>query len=157
MAFPANGDLSGFPPNVTYTPNPSFSGTDTFTFTVSDEVSTSGTATVTITVNNVDEDGPVANDDGYSTAVNIPLVVAAPAAAQTLYSNVNGYTIDDEGRLQRFGAIEVGRDNTYGHPTPSTLGALRSVPRVVRTDRDGTVRLRVSDGRMTLDPAGAGA
>ena len=54
-------------------------------------------------------------------------------------------------------AIEVGRDNTYGHPTPSTLGALRSVPRVVRTDRDGTVRLRVSGGRMTLDPAGTGA
>ncbi len=54
-------------------------------------------------------------------------------------------------------AIEVGRENTYGHPTPSTLAALRSVPRVVRTDRDGTVRLRVSGGRMALDPAGAGA
>ena len=54
-------------------------------------------------------------------------------------------------------AIEVGASNTYGHPTPSTLGALRVVPRVVRTDRDGTVRLRVAGGRMTLDPAGAGA
>ena len=40
-------------------------------------------------------------------------------------------------------AIEVGGDNTYGHPAPSTLGALRAVPRVFRTDRDGTVRLRV--------------
>jgi len=54
-------------------------------------------------------------------------------------------------------ALEVGRDNTYGHPTPSTLTTLRKVPRVVRTDRDGTVRLRVSGGRMRLDPAGAGA
>ena len=54
-------------------------------------------------------------------------------------------------------AIEVGRENTYGHPTPSTLAALRAVPRVVRTDRDGTVRLRVSGGRMRLDPASAGA
>ena len=44
-----------------------------------------------------------------------------------------------------FAAIEVGRGNTYGHPTPSTLAALhRSVPRVVRTDRDGTVRLHVT-------------
>ena len=44
-----------------------------------------------------------------------------------------------------FAAIEVGRGNTYGHPTPSTLAALRSaVPQVVRTDRDGTVRLRVA-------------
>ena len=48
-------------------------------------------------------------------------------------------------------AIEVGEDNTYGHPTPSTLGALRAVGQVVRTDRDGTVRLHVADGRMRLE------
>jgi competence protein ComEC len=41
-------------------------------------------------------------------------------------------------------AIEVGRDNSYGHPAPPTLAALReAVPRVYRTDRDGTVRLTV--------------
>ncbi len=48
-------------------------------------------------------------------------------------------------------AIEVGADNTYGHPTQATLGALRAVPQVVRTDRDGTVRLHVLDGRMSLE------
>jgi competence protein ComEC len=48
-------------------------------------------------------------------------------------------------------AIEVGRRNTYGHPRPSTLAALRVVPRVYRTDRDGTVRLRVLGGRMTVE------
>ena len=52
-------------------------------------------------------------------------------------------------------AIEVGRENTYGHPAPSTLDALRAVPRLFRTDRDGTVRLRVRDGRMRLETAGA--
>ena len=51
----------------------------------------------------------------------------------------------------RVAAIEVGADNTYGHPTPATLGALREVPQVVRTDRDGTVRLHVLDGRMRLE------
>jgi competence protein ComEC len=51
-------------------------------------------------------------------------------------------------------AIEVGRHNTYGHPAPSTLSALRVVPTVLRTDRDGTVRLRVLDGRMTVERAG---
>jgi competence protein ComEC len=50
-------------------------------------------------------------------------------------------------------AIEVGRGNTYGHPTPSTLAALRVVPHVYRTDRDGTVRLRVHAGAMTVDRA----
>ena len=48
-------------------------------------------------------------------------------------------------------AIEVGEHNTYGHPTPSTLGALRTVPHLLRTDRDGTVRLRVAGGRMQIE------
>ncbi len=48
-------------------------------------------------------------------------------------------------------AIEVGAGNDYGHPAPSTLAALRVVPRVYRTDRDGTVVLRVSAGRMSVE------
>lgn len=48
--------------------------------------------------------------------------------------------------------IEVGARNSYGHPTPSTLAALRRVPIVRRTDRDGTVRLTVRDGRMAISP-----
>jgi competence protein ComEC len=51
----------------------------------------------------------------------------------------------------RFAAIEVGEHNTYGHPAPSTLSALRAVPRVVRTDRDGTVRLRVRGSEMRVE------
>jgi competence protein ComEC len=50
-------------------------------------------------------------------------------------------------------AIEVGAGNTYGHPTPSTLAALKVVPHVYRTDRDGTVRLRVRNGAMTVERA----
>ncbi len=41
----------------------------------------------------------------------------------------------------RVAAIEVGVHNTYGHPAPTTLAALAGLPVVVRTDRDGTVRL----------------
>ena len=50
-----------------------------------------------------------------------------------------------------FAAIEVGRSNTYGHPAPSTLSALRAVPHVHRTDREGTIRLRVRGGDMRID------
>jgi competence protein ComEC len=50
-------------------------------------------------------------------------------------------------------AIEVGADNTYGHPAPSTLAALRVVDHVYRTDRGGTVRLRVRHGAMTVERA----
>lgn len=48
-------------------------------------------------------------------------------------------------------AIEVGADNSYGHPTPETLAALRAaVPHVYRTDRDGTVTLTVRDGHIAI-------
>jgi competence protein ComEC len=51
-------------------------------------------------------------------------------------------------------AIEVGEDNTYGHPAPSTLAALRGagVP-TYRTDRDGTITLTVDrrNGDVTTE------
>ena len=47
-------------------------------------------------------------------------------------------------------AIEVGRGNSYGHPAPGTLAALKVVPQVARTDVDGTVRLRVRGRTMEL-------
>jgi competence protein ComEC len=50
-------------------------------------------------------------------------------------------------------AIEVG-PNTYGHPTPSTLTALRRADvTTYRTDRDGTVTLTVAHGRMEVETA----
>ena len=50
-----------------------------------------------------------------------------------------------------FAAVEVGRGNSYGHPAPSTLAALRAVGHVYRTDIDGTVRLRVLGGAIRVD------
>ena len=47
---PAHGSLSGTVPNVTYTPNTGFHGTDSFTFTVNNGTSTSPAATVTLDV-----------------------------------------------------------------------------------------------------------
>ena len=54
-------------------------------------------------------------------------------------------------------AIEVGAGNPYGHPTAAALAALRAaVPRVFRTDRDGTVRVHVRSGAMTVERLGPG-
>jgi competence protein ComEC len=50
----------------------------------------------------------------------------------------------------RVALIEVGRHNTYGHPAPATLRALRVVPTVARTDLDGTVRVDVRDHRAVV-------
>jgi competence protein ComEC len=51
----------------------------------------------------------------------------------------------------RLAAIEVGAHNTYGHPVPATVQALRATgARVVRTDRDGTVRLEEAAGTLRV-------
>ncbi len=48
--------------------------------------------------------------------------------------------------------IEVGESNTYGHPAPATLAALRAARvDVHRTDREGTVALRVEGGRLAVE------
>ena len=47
---PANGTLQGDPPNISYTPNPLFAGTDSFTFFVTDSAGDSNIATVSIDV-----------------------------------------------------------------------------------------------------------
>jgi competence protein ComEC len=50
----------------------------------------------------------------------------------------------------RAAVIPVG-PNTYGHPHPSTLAALRAVPLVRRTDRHGTVRVHVRAGALAIE------
>jgi competence protein ComEC len=50
--------------------------------------------------------------------------------------------------------IEVGRANPYGHPDPGTMRALqRAVAHVLRTDRDGTVRVREQAGALIVKAA----
>jgi competence protein ComEC len=54
----------------------------------------------------------------------------------------------------RVAVIPVGRGNGYGHPAASTLAALRAVPLVLRTDRDGTVRVEVGTQGIRVWRAG---
>jgi competence protein ComEC len=56
------------------------------------------------------------------------------------------------GRLQpRLAAIEVGRNNRYGHPAASTVRALASAgAAVMRTDRDGSIRVEPAGGELRI-------
>ncbi|MDF7806468.1 glycosyl hydrolase [Pontiellaceae bacterium B12219] len=56
--FPTSGTLSGSAPNLTYTPNLEFHGTDHFAYTVDDGLATSPEAIVSITVNKDEEPPP---------------------------------------------------------------------------------------------------
>ncbi|CAB4931010.1 unannotated protein [freshwater metagenome] len=94
-------------------------------------------------------------------AAGLRLLLAADAESDVLARlelppidilKVSHHGSDDPGlaalleRLRpRLAVIEVGRHNTYGHPTPSTLRTLaRARVPVRRTDLDGTVRVEGS-------------
>jgi GH18 family chitinase/PKD repeat protein len=55
LSTPLNGDLTGISPNLTYTPDPGFTGTDSFTFSTNDGTNDSNTAIVSITVNPIND------------------------------------------------------------------------------------------------------
>jgi MYXO-CTERM domain-containing protein len=71
---PQNGSLSGTAPNLTYTPDADFFGTDSFTFTADDGTLTSAPATVTIDVAAVN-DAPVADDQSRATIEGMPIAL----------------------------------------------------------------------------------
>ena len=75
---PAHGLLIGTAPNVNYTPNANFNGTDTFTYLVNDGALDSEVGTVTITVKPVN-DAPVVADLAHATAASTPLEVTLTA------------------------------------------------------------------------------
>lgn len=64
---PAQGTLSGTPPNLVYIPNLNSYGSDSFAFVVNDGVQDSAPATVLLTINSLNEDPPSAPQ--YVTAI----------------------------------------------------------------------------------------
>ena len=92
---------------------------------------------------------PADAESDVTAPLSLPPVEALKVAH---HGSADPGTADLLARLRpRVAVIEVGRHNSYGHPTAQTLTALRqAIPAVYRTDRDGTVRLVVHGGRMTV-------
>lgn len=86
VAEPLNGTLHGTAPELLYTPNPDYFGTDSFVFHVNDGLADSLDTTVTITVENV-QDIPVAAGQAVETLEDTPVdmdLQAADADGDTL-------------------------------------------------------------------------
>jgi hypothetical protein len=77
MVGPANGTLSGTPPNLMYRGATNYFGRDSFTFSINDGSLTSAVATVSITVLPVNHP-PVANDDHYDLGGGVALDIPGP-------------------------------------------------------------------------------
>jgi len=107
---PSHGKLSGTVPNVSYTPNPDFSGTDSFTFKVNDKTADSGTATVSITVMAAN-DTPIAKDDRVSTKEDTPISVIDVLTNDT----------DEDGDSLNITAVTQGKNGSVAINTDNTL------------------------------------
>ncbi len=79
VGTPTNGTLTGTAPDLTYTPNANWFGSDSFTFSVNDGTLTSALATVSITVTSVN-DAPVAEDQNVAVAQDTPKAITLVAA-----------------------------------------------------------------------------
>lgn len=90
---PSHGSLSGTEPNITYTPQANFSGSDNFTYKINDGKTDSASATVSITVISVN-DAPTANNDSVTvqedTPTPITLVGSDPEGDPLTFSIVAG-------------------------------------------------------------------
>ncbi|QNK40974.1 ComEC/Rec2 family competence protein [Caproicibacter fermentans] len=52
----------------------------------------------------------------------------------------------------RYAVIEVGKDNSYGHPAESTLKKLRRIgAEIYRTDEDGTIKIQSDGNNITVE------
>ncbi len=132
---PSHGSLSGTAPNVNYTPNPNFNGTDSFTFKVSDETADSDDATVSITVTAVN-DKPSAKDDSARTQEDTPI-----EAIEVLANDIDA----DDDQLTTSavtqgtnGSVTINADNTLSYSPKSNFCGTDSFTYTVSDGKGGT-------------------
>ncbi len=113
---PSHGSLIGIAPNLTYTPNPNFNGSDSFTFKTNDGAADSAPATVSIMVSPIN-DPPVANDDTATTLEDTPVVTIDVLANDTDVDNIGRYLYLDTFSVTEVtqgtnGSVTINPDNT---------------------------------------------
>lgn len=120
---PAHGVLLGVAPNLTYSPDSDFSGTDSFTFVANDGQLTSNVATVTINVatNNTDTTPPVitpqvtgtADSNGwYVSDVSLTWNVVDGESPITSQTSCDPATVNTETAGQTFTCTATSRGGT---------------------------------------------
>lgn len=118
---PAHGKLSGAAPNLIYTPDHNFNGSDSFTFKVNDGTVDSSEATVGIMVTPVN-DAPVANALDLSTIENVVAVDITPTGSDLegdkLTFRIVGLSPDGNGFKTNHGSVFMIGDRQFSY-TPA--------------------------------------
>jgi hypothetical protein len=143
-----NGSVVNNGGDVTYTPNPGYTGPDSFTYVANDGLADSNIATVTITVTPVN-DPPTAIDDAYAVDQDSALNVAAPGVlgndsdpdsdpvTAALVSGVSS------------GTLALYADGSFDY-TPN--GGFYGTDSFTYTANDGTVDSNVATVTITVNP-----
>jgi gliding motility-associated-like protein len=88
---PSNGIILGSGANISYRPNPAFTGTDSFTFKVNDGTTDSNIATVSLFLTPVTNVAPVANNQNVAVPEDMPTSIIL--SATDLDGNSLSYTV----------------------------------------------------------------
>ncbi len=83
VTYPLHGVLTGIAPNLTYTPNPNYTGIDHFSYEVCDGIHYSNEATITINVQPV-------NDTPVAANSNVTVVEDTPTPLTLMGADVDG-------------------------------------------------------------------
>ena len=109
VSGPANGALTGAPPNLTYTPNPNFFGADSFVFRVSD-AQAAAQATVSLTVSDVPEQIPSPTIVVWTSAVGVS--VSANNLTKTGVAGWNAGAVSTQSLPSGNGAVQFTASET---------------------------------------------
>jgi hypothetical protein len=143
---PSHGKLSGTGPNVRYTPNSNFSGTDSFTFKVNDGTTHSAEATISVTVMAAN-DVPNAKDDRINTKEDTAISVIDVLTNDTDEDGDSLEVIDvTQGQN---GTVAINTDNTLSYTPKADFSGSDSFTYTVSDGKGGknkaTVHVRVNE------------
>lgn len=116
-AQPSHGTLTGTAPNLTYTPETDYHGTDSFTYVASDAATNSEPAIVAIRISPVN-DAPVADSQTLITDEDTPLTVTL--TGMDIESNALTFTVISP---PRFGLLSGTAPNLTYSPGANFYGA----------------------------------
>ncbi len=135
LASPANGSLSGVAPNLTYTPDADYFGSDAFTFSVNDGQEESNIAVISILVESVN-DIPTANSLDVTTLEDAPVEI-----------RLSGQDVESADLV-----FAIAEGPSYGVLDLTALPRVRYVPNQ-DSELDDSFSYTVSDGEATSEPA----
>jgi len=146
VAGPSHGRLSGTEPNLVYSPEANFSGSDSFTFKVNDGKADSPATAVSIAVTPVN-DLPTANDDTAAAEEDTPIITIDVLANDT--DPDNGRLLVVRASQGANGSVTINTDSTLTYAPNKNFCGTDTFSYTLSDGKGGTDSATVS---VTISP-----